>query len=120
MTDFETFKIELLELIEKFQDKGIPIKFESDPNSDIIKIYGEKSSSLDLAKYGLNAISELTITTAEHHPYWKILDASQEIISTILEKWTGKLNSNDIEELEWFLKQIGMSLDNIKNQSSQR
>ena len=50
MTDFENFQNELMELIEKFQNLGVPIKFESDPDSDTLKIYGDKSTSLSLAK----------------------------------------------------------------------
>ena len=120
MTNFENFQNELVELIEKFLNLGVPIKFESDHDSDTMKIYGEKSTSLSLAKYGLTSISELTITTAEHHPYWKILDHSQEIISSILEKWNAKLNSDELDELNWFLKQIELSINNLKKQSSQR
>ncbi len=114
MTDFENFQNELMELIEKFQNLGVPIKFESDPDSDTLKIYGDKSTSLSLAKYGLTSISELTITTAEHHPYWKLLDSSQEFISIILEKWTTKLDSNDLDEIKWLLKQIEFSVNNLK------
>jgi len=50
MTNFENFYKSLLELVKSFEEKNIHIKIEEDLNSDIVKIFGEKISSLSRAK----------------------------------------------------------------------
>ena len=78
MTEFEKFYQELVELAEKFEKENLPLKIEKDLDNDIIKIFGEKITSLARAQNGLNDLTELAYTTAEHHPYWNLLYNSSE------------------------------------------
>ena len=114
MSDFEEFFSDLKKLVEKHEQKNTMVKLESDLDNDIIKIFGEKISSLAKAKNGLNDVTELAYTTAEHHPYWNLLYQSSEIANTVLEKWKGKLSAEEISEIEWSLKEISQALEKIK------
>ena len=109
--DFEDFYTSLLELVESFKKKNVLVKMHSDPDSGIIRIYGERSDGLSLAKTGLEEIEELALTTAEHHPYWGLLYNGSEIIKTVLEKWNGTLTEDEIKQIAWYA-------DEIKNSSS--
>ncbi|MGI0018419.1 MAG: hypothetical protein ACREA1_06905 [Nitrosotalea sp.] len=109
--DFEEFFKSLLDLVESFKKKNVLVKIHSDPDSNIIRIYGERSDGLTLAKTGLEEIEELALTTAEHHPYWGLLYNSSEIIKTVLEKWNGALSEDEIKQITW-------CADEIKNSSS--
>ena len=114
MSDFEEFFSDLKKLVEKHEQKNTMVKLESDLDNDIIKIFGEKISSLEKAKNGLNDVTELAYTTAEHHPYWNLLYQSSEIANTVLEKWKDKLSAEEISEIEWSLKEISQALEKIK------
>ena len=114
MTSFEDFYNDLIFLADKYEKKSIPLKIEKDLDHDIIKIFGEKITALAKAKNGLNDTTELAYATAEHHPYWNLLYNSSEIANTILEKWNTKINQNDIEEIEWSIKEISQTLKKIK------
>ena len=118
MTEFEKFYQELVELAEKFEKENLPLKIEKDLDNDIIKIFGEKITSLARAQNGLNDISELAYTTAEHHPYWNLLYNSSEIASTVLEKWKGSLSDEDFEDIDWAIQKINQTLEKIKTKNS--
>ena len=121
MSDFEHFYHDLLELAQKYELDNTPLKIEKDLDNYVIKIFGEKITSLERAKNGLNDILELGYTAAEHHPYWKLLSSCSEITSTVLEKWGDSITSEDLFDIEWNLKEFHQSLDNIKTKfSSQR
>ena len=121
MTNFEQFYQDLLELAKKHELLNTPLKIEKDFDNDVIKIFGEKVTSLDRAKNGLNDLLELGYTTAEHHPYWKLLSSCSEITSTVLEKWNDSISGDDLADIEWNLKEFHQSLDNVKTKfSSQR
>ena len=79
MSSFKLFFEELLILVEKYEKKQVMIKVESEPDYEFIKIFGEKIDSILRAKTGLNDVSELAYTTAEHHPYWALLYNCSEI-----------------------------------------
>ncbi len=117
MTQFEDFYNDLIELVKKYEKNNTPIKLEQDADNDIIKIFGEKITALARAKNGLNDVTELAYTTAEHHPYWNILYNSSEIANTVLEKWSDKLSSEEIDEIKWALKEISQTLEKIKTTS---
>jgi hypothetical protein len=104
-------------LAEKYEKNNVSIKIEHDSDNDIIKIFGEKITALARAKNGLNDVTELAYATAEHHPYWNILYNSSEIANTILEKWSDKLSSEEIDEIKWALKEISQTLEKIKTAS---
>ena len=69
MSDFDDFYNSLQELVKSHTKDGTLIRVEPDLREGIIRIFGEHMSSLGRAKSGLEDMSELAYTTAEHHPY---------------------------------------------------
>ena len=117
MSDFDNFHHDLMELVKKYEN-DLGLKVEEDLEHDIIKIFGVKITSLARAQNGLNDMTELAYTTAEHHPYWNLLYNCSEIGHTVLDKWKKSLSSEDISDIEWALKQINQTLEKIKNNSN--
>ena len=117
MTDFNNFHHDLNELVKKYEN-DLGLKIEEDLEHDIIKIFGVKITSLARAQNGLNDMTELAYTTAEHHPYWNLLYNCSEIGHTVLDKWKKSLSSEDISDIEWALKEINETLEKIKNNSN--
>ena len=115
MSSFKLFFEELLVLVEKYEKKQVMIKVESEPDYEFIKIFGEKIDSILRAKTGLNDVSELAYTTAEHHPYWALLYNCSEISKTILEKWNDKISSEEMNEIKWHIKEIEHSCKKLEN-----
>ena len=118
MEDFESFYHDLLDLAKKYETKNIPLKIEKDLENDIVKIFGEKITSLARAKNGLNDVTELSYTTAEHHPYWNLLYNCSEIATSVLEKWKDSLSNEDLSDIEWAIKELAQSLEKIKNKTN--
>lgn len=113
MSDFETFYKELVSFVQKYE-KNTFLKTERDPDSDIVKIFGERISALSKAKNGLNDVTELAYTTAEHHPYWNVLYNASEIIHSVLEKWDDKLTTADMDDIKWAIKEINQTMAKIQ------
>ena len=118
MENFESFYHDLLELAKKYETKNVPLKIEKDLENDIVKIFGEKITSLARAKNGLNDVTELSYTTAEHHPYWNLLYNCSEIATSVLEKWKDSLSDEDLFDIEWGIKELIESLEKIKNKEN--
>lgn len=119
MTNFENFYHDLVELAKKYELQNTPLKIEKDLENDIIKIFGEQITSLARAQNGLNDVTELAYTTAEHHPYWNLLYNCSEIASSVLEKWKDSLSTEDLSDIEWAIKELNESLEKIKNKNSE-
>jgi pterin-4a-carbinolamine dehydratase len=117
MTDFEDFYHDLLEFTKKYEQKNIPLKIEKDLENDIIKIFGEKITSLSRAKNGLNDVTELAYTTAEHHPYWNLVYNCSEITNSVLEKWKESLSEDDFSDIEWAIKELNQTIEKIKKKT---
>mgnify|MGYP003311700708 FL=1 len=117
MDSFKSFFNELLTLVEKYEKKQVMIKVESEPDYEFIKIFGEKIDSILRAKTGLNDVSELAYTTAEHHPYWALLYNCSEISKTLLEKWNDKITSEEMNEIKWHIKEIENSCKKLEDPS---
>ena len=117
MSSFKLFFEELLVLLEKYERKQVMIKVESEPDYEFIKIFGEKIDSILRAKTGLNDVSELAYTTAEHHPYWALLYNCSEISKTVLEKWNDKISSEEMDEIKWHIKEIENSCKKLEDES---
>ena len=115
MDSFKSFFDELLTLVEKYEKKQVMIKVESEPDYEFIKIFGEKIDSILRAKTGLNDVSELAYTTAEHHPYWALLYNCSEISKTVLEKWNDKISSEEMNEIKWHIKEIEHSCKKLED-----
>jgi len=118
MTNFENFYNDLLDLAKKYEQKNIPLKIEQDLENDIVKIFGEKITSLSRAKNGLSDVTELAYTTAEHHPYWNILYNCSEIANSVLDKWKDSLSEDDLSDIEWAIKELNQTLEKIKKKNS--
>ncbi len=108
MAKFDDFYKELTALVKSYADNETMIKVESDLESQIIRIFGERVSSLGRAKNGLADASELAFTTAEHHPYWSLLYNACQIAKITLDKWESDLTREEMDEISW-------SLDELKN-----
>ena len=117
MTTFEKFHRDLNELVKKYET-DLGLKIEEDLESEIIKIFGTKITSLARAQNGLNDVTELAHATAEHHPYWNLLSNCSEIGHTVLDNWKKSLSSDDIADVEWAIKEINQTLEKIKNNSN--
>ncbi len=118
MRNFENFYDDLLVLAKKYERQNVPLKIENDLENDIVKIFGEKITSLARARNGLNDVAELAYATAEHHPYWNLLYNCSEITSSVLEKWKESLSADDLSDIEWAIKELNQSLEKIKNKNS--
>lgn len=113
MTSFDDFYNDLLELVNKHEKNNTPLKVEKDLATDIVKIFGENVTALARAKNGLNDMTELAYATAEHHPYWNLLYNCSEIANIVLEKWKSELSKKDASDIEWSIKELRQSLENI-------
>ena len=118
MTDFENFYHDLLEFTKKYEKQNVPLKIEKDLENDVIKIFGEKITSLARAKNGLNDVTELAYTTAEHHPYWNLVYNCSEITNSVLEKWRESLSEDDFSDIEWAIKELNQTLEKIKKKNT--
>ena len=114
MTNFENFRQDLIDLVKKYE-QDIPLKVEEDIENNIIKIFGANITSLARAQNGLNDMTELAYTTAEHHPYWNLLYNCSDIANTVLDKWKNSLSSDDFKDIDWALKEIRQTLEKIKD-----
>jgi len=117
MTDFENFYNDLLGFAKKYEQQNVPLKIEKDPNNDVVKIFGQRITSLARAQNGLNDVTELAYTTAEHHPYWNLIYNCSEIANSVLEKWHESLSESDFSDIEWAIKELNQTLEKIKNQN---
>ena len=118
MTNFENFYNDLVDLAKKYEQQNTPLKIENDLENNIVKIVGEKITSLTRARNGLNDVAELAYATAEHHPYWNLLYNCSEIASSVLDKWKGSLSADDLSDIDWAIKELNQSLEKIKNKNS--
>jgi hypothetical protein len=105
---FADFYESLVKLAKSYEEKNLLVKIQPDLKANIIRIYGEKTDSLVLAKTGLEEIFELAYTTAEHHPYWNLIYNSSQILKIVLEKWNDNLTKEELDEISW-------NADEIKN-----
>ena len=117
MTDFENFYNDLLDLAKKYEQQNVPLKIENDLKNDIVKIFGQRITSLARAQNGLNDITELAYTTAEHHPYWNLIYNCSEITNSVLEKWRESLSEDDFSDIEWAIKELNQTLEKIKKRN---
>lgn len=119
MTDanFSEFYESILKLAKSFEEKDTLMKIQADLESNIIRIYGEKTDSLTRAKLGLEDVSELAYTTAEHHPYWSIIYNSSQISKLALEKWDGSITNEELDEISWYAEELKNAVKKLKEKS---
>jgi len=114
MTDLSDFYQTLLTLAKSYEEKNTMIKIDKDVNSDIIRIFGENITSLSRAKLGIDDVAELAYATAEHHPFWSILYQCSQISKTTLEKWNDDFTKEQLDEIEWSIKELKNTLEKLK------
>ena len=119
MTDsnFSEFYESIVKLAKSFEDKNMLTKIQADLDSNIIKIYGEQTDSIARAKMGLEDVSELAYTIAEHHPYWGILYNSSQISKLALEKWDDSITNDELDEISWHAEQVKNAVKKLKEKS---
>lgn len=113
--DFAKFCDALSDLIKSFEQKNVSIKMVSDIDSNVVKIYGERSDALARAKTGLEEVAELAYDTAEHHPYWNLLYNGSQILKVVLDKWDDMLTEEELGEIKWYADKIKDSLGNVSH-----
>ncbi len=116
-TGFSEFHESLVKLAKSFEEKNLLIKIQSDLDANVIRIYGEKTDSLARAKSGLEEVSELAYTTAEHHPYWSLIYNSSQISKLALEKWEGELTKEELEEILWHADELKNTSTKLKEKT---
>ena len=116
-TQFSEFCEEVEKLAKSFQERNILVKIQPDLEANIIRIYGEKTDSLARAKAGLDELSELAYTTAEHHPYWNLIYNSSQISKLALEKWDGNLTKEELDEISWHAEELKNSCKKLKEKT---
>ena len=105
---FSDFFTALLELVNTYEKKNVLLKIENDLEENIIRIYGEKISSVSKAKHSLQDVIELAYSTAEHHPFWGLIYHCSQISKLSLDKWDDDLTKEELDEILW-------SIDELKN-----
>ena len=116
-TRFLEFYESLLKLAKSFEDKDMLMKIQADTDSNIIRIYGEKTDSVVRAKGGLEEVSELAYTTAEHHPYWSLIYNSSQISKLALEKWNADLTKEELDEISWHADELKNTSKKLKEKT---
>lgn len=116
-SSFSEFYESVLKLAKSFEEKNMLIKIQAEPDANIIRIYGEKTDSLVRAKTGLEEVSELAFTTAEHHPYWNLLYSSSQISKLALEKWNETLTKEELDEISWCSDEIKNTATKLKEKT---
>ncbi len=86
------------------------LRYQHIQEAGILKVFGQGTTPLDLARHGLTDIEELAHTAAEHHPYWRMLNYVAEASRIILEKWDGTITQDDMEYLRWAVTSLQDSL----------
>jgi hypothetical protein len=116
---FLEFYNSLLELIKSFEKNNTMLKIEEDLEANIIRVFGQNITALARAKTGLDDVSELAYTTAEHHPYWGLLYHCSQISKIALDKWVDKITKEELDEIEWSIDEL-KNMCNKLRESSQR
>lgn len=106
MADFEDFVRSLQDLVASYTKNDVMLKIAVDRDSQIVRIFGENMTSVAKAKGGLEDVSEMAYTTAEHHPYWGLLYNACQISKTVLDKWSATLTKEELDEIEWHVDEL--------------
>lgn len=114
MHSIESVAEEVKRLADRLQAEGLALQVRAENDLDIIKIYLEGSDAVKRAIAGIHDVSELAYTTAEHHPYWGIIYHAAEISKIPLEKWNYDLSKDELDEIEWRVKEIRGVLERLK------
>jgi pterin-4a-carbinolamine dehydratase len=78
-------------------------------DSDFIQLVKDVTDLVD-------KMAELSYTTAEHHPYWKLLYSCVEISRIVLERWNDEISTDDVDEIRWMISELQNSLNKLTNE----
>ena len=78
-------------------------------NSDFTQLVKDVTDLVD-------KMAELSYTTAEHHPYWKLLYSCVEISRIVLERWNDEISTDDVDEIRWMISELQNSLNKLTNE----
>jgi hypothetical protein len=114
MTTFSEFHKSLQELADSYIKQGLMLKMDSNLDSSIVRIFGENITSLAKATAGLEDVSDLAYTTAEHHPYWSLLYHASQISKMVLEKWNDALTKEELDEVVWLIDELKNTAEKLR------
>lgn len=114
MTTFSEFHKSLQELVDSYVKQGLMLKIDSNLDSDIIRIFGENITSLAKASTGLEDVSDLAYTTAEHHPYWSLLYHASQISKIVLERWNDAITTEEMDEVVWLIDELKNTAEKLR------
>jgi hypothetical protein len=97
------------------RDKKLNILSSLDAEYGIIRIFSANADAIQKAISALKEVSELSYSTAEHHPFWAVLYHCTEISKLILENWDSNLDANSLNELNWRCDEIKGTLERISD-----
>ena len=117
---FSDFYTSLLELVKSYENQNTMLIVEENLESNIIRIFGEKIDSLSKAKNGIEDVSELAYTVAEHHPYWGLLYNCTQIGKIALDKWNDDLSKEELDEIDWSIAELKNTLKKLKEDFSKQ
>lgn len=110
--DFDDFCMEIEGIIGRYPGQ---VKSEKDPDAEILKIFGEGASAIRRARHGLSDVEELAHTAAEHHPYWRMLNAVTEAARIVLDRWDDTISGEDLDRLAWAVSGMSDALDRLES-----
>ena len=110
--DFDGFCSEVERCMERHAD---PLKSERYGDADILKVFGDGASALHRARHGLEDIEEMAYTVAEHHPYWRMLNAISEMARIVLDRWEDTSPDDDMDQLAWEVAGMKDALDRLSS-----
>lgn len=90
------------------------IKSERSPDAEILKVFGDGASAVHRARHGLADVEELAHTAAEHHPYWRMLNAASEATRVVLDRWDGEISGEDLDRLAWAVSGMNDALGRLE------
>ena len=64
----------------------------------------------------VDKMAELSYTTPEHHPYWKLLYSCVQISRIVLERWNDEISTDDVDEIRWMISELQNSLNKLTNE----
>ncbi len=115
MGSFDDFYDALLELV-KARAAGMQLGVER--NGKIIRIFGDGIGAPERARDGLREAMELALSTAEHHPLWGLLHNCSIISDVVLEKWHKSLTAEEIDEIEWSIKELQNACEKLRERQT--
>ncbi len=118
MGDFSAFYRELELLVAKFGDTQLRV--EADLDSDTVKIFGARITALSRARNGLSDVAELSLSAAEHHPYWNLLSQCCQICSVALDRWNDELTAEQVDEIKWSIRELDGACKRLEAKIRQR